>query len=49
MEVREQENEDAAEPTPAKEQSFFKQLILWYNPFIKLNPKTDFLQYCKLF
>ncbi len=31
MEVREQENEDAAEAAeaaPAKEQSFFKQLIL---------------------
>jgi len=28
MEVREQENEDAAEAAPAKEQSFFKLLIL---------------------
>jgi hypothetical protein len=28
MEVREQENEEAAEAAPAKEQSFFKQLII---------------------
>jgi hypothetical protein len=39
MEVREQENEDAAEAAQAKEQSFFKQLILRYNFFIILKAK----------
>ncbi len=38
MEVREQENEEAAETTPAKEQSFF------HNPFIILNRKQFSLQ-----